>query len=151
MNVFVSPVAFYMNVFVSHVYCLIESLVSFLQRKDMTIIRSLYLIIIKKQLIFCANVYIKHVLFFVIQDISSKNRPCSCTIVRRNKLTSHTPHIIHERIAHVLLDILLYDMLKCVFRHFLYSSEGSFKIERIDKTETVLSNILVTNNTGKWV
>ena len=72
MNVFVSPVAFYMNVFVSHVYCLIESLVSFLQRKDMTIIRSLYLIIIKKQLIFCANVYIKHVLFFVIQDIFIK-------------------------------------------------------------------------------
>ena len=61
------------------------------------------------------------------------------------------PLIIHERMAHVLLDILLYDMLKCVFRHFLYSSEGSFKIERIDKTETVLSNILVTNDTGKWV
>ena len=34
MNVFVSSVAFYMNVFVSHVYCLIESLVSILRYKD---------------------------------------------------------------------------------------------------------------------
>ena len=42
-------------------------------------------------------------------------------------------------------------MLKCVFRHFLYSSECSFKIERIDKTETALGYILVTNDTGKWV
>lgn len=150
MNVFVSSVAFYMNVFVSHVYCLIESLVSFVRCKDMTIIKSLYRIIIKNQPVFYANVCIKHV-FLLSKIFSSKNRPCSCTIVRRNKLTSHTPHIIHERIAHVLLDILLYDMLKCVFRHFLYSSEGSFKIERIDKTETVLSNILVTNNISKCV
>ena len=112
--------------FVFHVNCLIESLVSFLQRKDMTIIKSLYLIIIKKQLIFCANVYIKHV-FLLSKIFSSKNRPCSCTIVRRNKLTSHTPHIIHERIAHVLLDILLYDKLKCVFRHFLYSQRGQLQ------------------------
>ena len=79
MNVFVSPVAFYMNVFVSHVYCLIESLVSFLQRKDMTIIKSLYLIIIKNQPVFYANVCIKYV-FLLSKIFSSKNRPCSCTI-----------------------------------------------------------------------
>ena len=42
-------------------------------------------------------------------------------------------------------------MLKRVFRHFLYSSEYSFKIERIGKTETALGYILVTNDTGKWV
>ena len=74
MNVFVSSVAFYMNVFVSHVYCLIESLVSILRYKDITIIKSQYRIIIKNLLFFCANVYIKHVLFFVIQDIFIKKK-----------------------------------------------------------------------------
>ena len=53
-----------MNVFVSHVYCLIESLVSILRYKDITIIKSQYRIIIKNLLFFCANVYTKQRLTF---------------------------------------------------------------------------------------
>ena len=80
MNVFVSSVAFYMNVFVSHVYCLIESLVSILRYKDITIIKSQYLII-KNLLFFCANVYTKQRLTFCCtRYFHLKKRPCPCTI-----------------------------------------------------------------------
>ena len=81
MNVFVSSVAFYMNVFVSHVYCLIESLVSILRYKDITIIKSQYRIIIKNLLFFCANVYTKQRLTFCCtRYFHLKKRPCPCTI-----------------------------------------------------------------------
>ena len=69
MNVFVSSVAFYMNVFVSHVYCLIESLVSILRYKDITIIKSQYRIIIKNLLFFVQTFTQNNALLFVVQDI----------------------------------------------------------------------------------
>lgn len=65
----------------THVYCLIESLVSILRYKDITIIKSQYRIIIKNLLFFCANVYTKQRLTFCCtRYFHLKKRPCPCTI-----------------------------------------------------------------------
>ena len=42
-------------------------------------------------------------------------------------------------------------MFESIFRHFLYGSEGSFKIKTIGKAETALGDILVTNNASKRI
>ena len=76
MNVFVSSVAFYMNVFVSHVYCLIESLVSILRYKDITIIKSQYRIIIKN-LFLCKRLHKTTPYFLLYKIFSSKKKALS--------------------------------------------------------------------------
>ena len=54
---------------------------------------------------------------------------------------------LHERMTHVHLDILLYDVLKSVFWHLFYGSEGCIKIKTIGKAETALGYILIADDT----
>ena len=42
-------------------------------------------------------------------------------------------------------------MLKGIFRHFLYGSEGCFKIKTIGKAETAFGYILIADDTSKRV
>ena len=42
-------------------------------------------------------------------------------------------------------------MLKGIFRHFLHSSKGGFKIEAISKAKAPFCYIFVTNNASKGI
>ena len=53
--------------------------------------------------------------------------------------------------THIHLNILLYDVFKCVFWHLFYGSEGCIKIKTIGKAETAFGYILIADDASKRV